>query len=520
MKTNQLILKLFIFVLISCSQILYAQEFKLAMQQRSPKLGEGYDSRKGNFLTNRAFDNINDGQLIDSISSGKFVNEMAITNSQDFEMSGYDVSVSGHYLAFHGRAEVHGLSQFSTSGLDVVWYISYERDYTTPLSLSNPGTSYSVDAKKLLRTGSGKEFISQYGDHYVSSITMGHRVTIRYIYHASSTDEKKEFSALVDLHLKGLLGSGEMSANMSKISQKYNNSTQVKSTFIYQAGDEQKVAPTLEALIQKEFDFDKIKKAVIAYIKGLNSRNASCVSFELSPYPNLPHTFSVPSFDEALAQLFTEKYFEISSQIATLKKYKDIYSDEGYWVDTLDEQIREKHKYLIKFTGSGSDYFNYRTDAEKEKALDKLEKYIDEPLSKLNLPPERVWVLNWDNDMPIRLINESGDQDHADMFRYRKKLKNLLSGDHHLRIMGTITTDNPPSPPPDMIVELVEGPTNSVIYSMTISPSPVDRYHFDETFVYTPSSQNPGYLWLRGIIPYGQIKVLTFQKDVSIVFMK
>jgi hypothetical protein len=533
MKINRLILtKLLIVVLLLIGQILYSQEiksneFKLGTEKRSPKLGEGYDSRNGDFLTNRAFDGINDNQSTGSVSSGKFIHDLAVSSQQDFEMSGYDAKISGHYLAFNGKGELNELSMFATSSFDVVWYISYECTYTTPQSLSNPSGSYSALTQALIKKeNGGKEFLSQYGDRYVSSITMGHKIIIRYTYNASTNEEKKEFSALVSAHLGGLLASGDMSAQMSKISQKYNNSMHVSSEFIYQAPDEQRVPPMLDALIKKEFDFDTIKNAVINYVRDLNSSNATCISFELSPYPDLPANFFIPDFDEELSQQFTERYFEVSGQLTTLKQVKAAYLDDISVVKSIDKQIKLKHSYLLELVASGKAYFSHQNPLEKIDALNKFQRNLDTPLISIHLPGERIWQLRIAGDLGAPVNMYPGLMYYAYWKPFSKNMAQLILGHHSLRIVGSVVNQSPSKLDysPTLYLECsigediisINGSSGLNLYA---SGSPT-RYHFDVTVPFTPSSRNPSYFSFKVYCGETRVTYLILNTELEVTFIK
>ena len=97
----------------------------------------------------------------------------------------FDISVQAKYLAYKGKATFK-LEDFSYSqDLSIVWLVICEKYYS---SNELNDITFKASAEELLTQPT--KFIATYGDSFVSSLTFGNKVLIKYEFTANTIEEK------------------------------------------------------------------------------------------------------------------------------------------------------------------------------------------------------------------------------------------------------------------------------------------------------------------------------------------
>lgn len=302
---------------------------------------------------------INDSDLYDTSkfsSSGQEVTkilERITSRSSLYEKLGIDVKASFSYGAYKGSASLQMLNESSINSYSDYLFLKVTV-INSPLILKESKLTNAAKAnahdKNLFKERYGNEF-------FYGKITGGEFVCL-FEFTSSSSSSKKSVKAGLDLAVKTMFASGNLSMAMEQLTSKIDERTTTKVKF-YRLGDEGKLAAdSVEALIKYANEFpEKIKN------NGGKPVVIRLLSKPILYIDNLPSNFKATDF-----LIFNKQEYYLDSLATVVTKIQDINANYNYAIDN-----------------SNKDYFTTT-------AIDSANKYLD--INKLSIEKMKLTYKN------------------------------------------------------------------------------------------------------------------------------
>ncbi|MBC7569983.1 MAG: hypothetical protein H7319_09655 [Spirosoma sp.] len=360
-----------------------------------PKLGAGFDTRSGTSLnTGTPFEKLDvlkvEGSVENTASNYSFDAFMVESKTNLLEDLQFDISVQAKYLAYKGKATFK-LEDFSYSqDLSIVWLVICEKYYS---SNELNDITFKASAEEILTQPT--KFIATYGDSFVSSLTFGNKVLIKYEFTANTIEEKNKMSIEVEASMKALKASGKVTSTFTSLVTSASASQRLSVKMIVY-GDKQ--GPESIAFT----DLESLQAKLSTFIKDLSKADATVLRFQTTHYPQLDN-YSVLLNIEA-SKLFLEKYFQIDAELVLINKLRGIADINQDQIEELETCTVERKLYKNKLLRKIKRYYDVTTDAnEEETVFEELEKLIfREKLPVIpKVEPQPVLSCTWKGDESV-----------------------------------------------------------------------------------------------------------------------